>query len=147
MVACLVVQLRNLVTSPAKRGGFGFPGTTIGKMPEYIPDPPVEKPKRRRDDDDESKVPFKSASAPRGTLDTAEHTATGASTVYRRDDKCLPPRKDPNAGKTKKQLAEEREAAKGYEKPIIPSNPAKKGYNSYVTTSLVSFVLCLLPLS
>lgn len=120
---------RNLTTSPAKRGGFGFPGTTIGKMPEYIPDPPKEGPKRRMEED-ESKVPFKSASRGRDTLDAPEHTATGASTIYRRDDRCLPPKPDPTEGKTKKQLAEEAEAAKGYEKPFVQSSPARKGYNA-----------------
>lgn len=78
----------------------------------------------------EGKAPFKSASSARGCLDVAEHAATGASRVYTRDGACLPPKPDPEAGLTKKQLAEKREAAKGYERPFRQSTPAKKGYNA-----------------
>ena len=50
--------------------------------------------------------------------------------VYRRDDRCLPPKPDPEEGFTKKELIEKKEAAKGYEKPFVQSHPAKKGYNA-----------------
>lgn len=125
-----ITKPRNFVTSPSKRGGFGYPGTTIGARPEYVAEPYHTKNAGRKAEEEDKPPPFKSASAPRGCLDTPEHTVTGASAVYRRDDRCLPPKKDPTEGKTKKELAEAKEAAKGYEKPFVQSHPAKRGYNS-----------------
>ena len=78
------VQKKNLLTSPPKKGGFGFPGTTLGPMPAYVADPYDTKPERKaKEEDENARPPFKSASAPRATLDTPEHSATAASSVRR----------------------------------------------------------------
>lgn len=121
---------KNLLTSPPKKGGFGFPGTTLGPMPAYVADPYDTKPERKaKEEDENARPPFKSASAPRATLDTPEHSATAASSVYRKDDRCLPPKPDPGMGSSKKELVERRLASRGYEKPFVQSHPGKSGYN------------------
>jgi hypothetical protein len=124
---------KNFLTTVPKKGGFGVPGTTLGAYPEYKGEPYGEKERRQRAERlvhaeamGERKA-FKSMAAPLATLDTAEHSASAVSAVYKRDDKCLPLRPDPLAGISKKALAEKRLAERGYEKAFVPSHPPKSG--------------------
>ena len=58
--------------------------------------------------------------------------------VYRKDDRCLPPKPDPGMGSSKKELVERRLASRGYEKPFVQSHPGKSGYNWYVRSEQVA---------
>ena len=58
--------------------------------------------------------------------------------VYRKDDRCLPPKPDPGMGSSKKELVERRLASRGYEKPFVQSHPGKSGYNWYVRSEQVT---------
>ena len=130
---------RNFLTTMPKKGGFGVPGTTLGAYPEYKGEPYGEKERRLRAERlvhaqamGERKA-FKSTAAPLATLDTAEHSATCVSAVYKRDEACLAPKPDPLAGITKKALAEKRVAERGYEKAFVPSHPPKSGIEGSFT--------------
>lgn len=74
---------------------------------------------------------FRATVASRGDpLDAANQF--GVSGVYALDEKCLPPKPDPEFGKTRKQLVDERKVAEP-EKPFVQSSPGKKG--PYATLS------------
>jgi hypothetical protein len=77
----------------------------------------------------EGKPPFVSAAQSHGrtTLDVPEHSGVGASRVYSKDEKCLPLPEDPDAGKTKRAVLEERRAGEP-EKPIVPPAGPKSGW-------------------
>lgn len=69
--------------------------------------------------------PFSSTVASRG-LPLDARGAAGVSTVYGTDEKVLPPKPDPTAGKPPKALIEEKKA-KEPEKPFVQSSPGKRG--------------------
>jgi hypothetical protein len=121
----IVHEKRNMMTSPTKRGGYGFTKTTIGP-PLLYDDPNIKKRPETADNDkkkDKKKIigaPFKSTSHGREFFDS--HKNVGASTIYGTDSKVLPPKKE-------KPKAER----KAIEKPFRPSSPPKGGMNSTFT--------------
>lgn len=117
---------KNILTSPPRKGTYGFPGTTIGKYPEYMSDPydaareKALEEKKKLKEKKVSEKPFKSMSRSLDFFDSYPNVA--ASRIYTIDyDKLPKPRK-------KKE-----EQKKKIEKPFKPSSPPKVGYDSYFT--------------
>lgn len=135
--------LKNFITATPKRGGFGVAGTTIAKPPVYIPDPydapRLAQQKATLDESVRLKQfgkPFVSTcqAAGRMTLDTREHSSTGAPLVYATKEAALPRRTFRTDEMTPKERAELKEQEKGFEKAFVPSAFPKKGYNATINT-------------
>ncbi|KAL0227326.1 hypothetical protein P9112_014650 [Eukaryota sp. TZLM1-RC] len=96
-------EKRNIYTSPAKRGsGYSYNGITIGRVPEYIPEPlPKEGGKKERN----SLKPFVSTSHSLDSFDRNE--------PYKYEPGAFSPSKD--------------KAKKPSVKPFVPSSPSKGG--------------------
>jgi len=112
-------QLKNIVTCPAKKGTYGFPGLTIGKGDEYkyISDPYDVLRRRDAQQSKENKLlagAFKSACKRLDYFDSQPNVA--ASKIYSLD-KPLPARK-PEPPKKEPAITV----------PFKPSSPAKRGF-------------------
>ncbi|KAL0486090.1 hypothetical protein AKO1_001783 [Acrasis kona] len=115
---------KNIMTSPSKKGTYGYLKTTIGGEYEYKSDPYNASNEKALQEKKlhKSRIvgqPFKSTSHGLDFFDT--HKNVAASAVYGTDSKVLPPR------------AERSEERKRVEKPFKPSSPSKRGLNSTFT--------------
>jgi len=110
---------RNMVTSPPKKGGPGFPGVTLGKDYAYISDP-VDGERRMASTEVKDKMnkfvggPFKAACRRVDYFDAQPNVA--ASKVYSLD-RPLPAKKV------------QEQAPPPIVTPFKPSSPPRKGYN------------------
>jgi len=110
---------RNMVTSPPKKGGPGFPGTTLGPALPYISDP-IDGEKRMAATEVKSKIqkfvggPFKAACRRSDYFDSQPNVA--ASKIYT-IDRPLPAKKV------------EQHTPPPITVPFKPSSPPRKGYN------------------
>jgi hypothetical protein len=119
----IVHEKRNIMTSPTKKGTYGFPGTTIGKEYEYKPETyDNEKELSQKEREEQKKKmqakPFKTPGFVREYFDVNVHV--GTSKIYSTDDKVLPPKSEPTVVQKQKVT------------PFRPSSPPKKGYNSTI---------------
>jgi hypothetical protein len=110
---------KNMTTCPPKKGGPGFPGTTLGPPLPYISDP-IDGEKRMAATETKAKVskfvggPFRAACKRTDYFDTQPNVA--ASKVYSLD-RALPAKKSAPT------------VAPPITTPFKPSSPPRKGYN------------------
>lgn len=117
-------QPRNIMTGPAKKGTYGFTGTTLGKGDEYryISDPFDGSKKRQEAKENAKKIIGAAFKASCRRIEYFDgHPNVGVSKVYSLD-KPLPARK---AEPPKKEHA--------ITVPFKPSSPAKTGYTGTLT--------------
>lgn len=126
---------RPIYTSPSKKGGFGVPGTLIGKPYQWkAAEEETNYSKKERLDHQAAvgdRAPFNASSKPNKTTFDEGSERVAASRIYSRDTACLQVPKATEADMTPKQCVEYRrrlkEKLRASEKAFIPTNPPKHG--------------------
>jgi len=129
------MHTRPIYTSPAKKGGFGVPGTLISGHYQWKPKPPLNDLRKTTRLKHNAAVgerpPFNASSRPKKTTFDEYSERVAASRIYSRDGACLQVPKAADENMTPKQAVEFRRQAedkqKASEKAFVPTHPAKHG--------------------